>query len=127
MKKYSITSLAKALASLSLEKMSEEKEKKFAAEFLKLLYKQGMISKSEKIIELAKNYLLQKKGNRVIIVKTPRIINNLQKKLVGSFLKLGDKVSYEIDANLIAGIKIIINDEKQLDFSLKRKLEEIFN
>lgn len=126
MKKLSLTTLARALADIASERMSEEKEKRAVHEFIKLISKSGMMSKSDNIINLAREYLLKKKGNRVVVVQTPRTINHLQKKLTGAFLKSGDKISYEINPDLIAGIKITINDEKQLDFSLKRKLEETF-
>ena len=126
MKKYSLISLAKALAELSSEKMSADKESKAIDGFIRILQQHGMLSKSDKIINLAKDYLLQKKGNNVAVIKTSRPINDSQKKLATSFLKSGDKISYETDPNLIAGMKITINDEKQLDFSLRRKIEETF-
>lgn len=127
MKKLSIISLAKALADLSLEKMSPEKEKEVANEFVKLLLQHKLISKSDKIISLAQDYMLQGEGNKIVSIETAREMNASQKKLASGFIKQGDKVSYNINTNLIAGIKITINNEKQLDFSLRRNLDEVFN
>ena len=127
MKKLSITSLAKALADLSLEKMSSEKEKETANEFVKILLQHKLISKSDKVISLAQDYMLQREGNKIVSIETAREMNASQKKLASGFIEQGDNVSYHINTNLIAGIRITINNEKQLDFSLKRKLDEVFN
>ena len=127
MTKLSVTSMAKALADLSLEKMSAEKEKEAANEFVKLLLQHKLLSASDKIISLAQDYMLQRKGNKIVSIETAREMNASQKKLASGFIEQGDNVSYHINTNLIAGIRITINNEKQLDFSLKRKLDEVFN
>ena len=127
MTKLSVTSMAKALADLSLEKMSAEKEKEAANESVKLLLQHKLLPASDKIISLAQDYMLQRKGNKIVSIETAREMNASQKKLASGFIEQGDNVSYHINTNLIAGIRITINNEKQLDFSLKRKLDEVFN
>ena len=126
MKKLNITRLAKALADLSLEKMTVEKEKEVAGEFVKLLLQHKMISKSDKIISLTQDYMLQRKGGKIVSIETARNMNASQEKMISGFIKQNDKVSYNINPDIIAGIKITINNEKQLDFSLRKKLEETF-
>ena len=126
MKKLSVVTLAKILAHLASERMTQEKEGMVVREFIALLSRQGMLSKSGAIIALAEDYLLQKKGHRVVVIETPRAVSRPQEKLIKSFLKTGDKVSYKINADLVAGMKVTVNNEKQFDFSLKKKLEEIF-
>lgn len=90
--------------------------------FFHVLEKNGDTKKLKEIAVLVEKMLLQKSGNQKITLETAR---PLQKKVkVG---RRGDVVEEKINPNLIAGIKIIIDGEKQLDFSLKNKLEQIFN
>ena len=53
-------------------------------------------------------------------------MNPKQKSLLESLVKKGDIVQEKINKELIAGVKIIVNDEKQIDFSMQKKLQNIF-
>lgn len=113
---------AEALADcLSVGKISE---KKIADNFLNFLEKNQDSKKAKEIIALVETLLLKKSGNKKIILETARKVDI--KNLVKSFVKKGDIVEEKINSQLIAGIKIIVNSNKQLDFSLKNKLEKIF-
>ncbi len=46
--------------------------------------------------------------------------------MVGKFVKPDDVIEERIDQELIAGIRIILDDELQFDGSLKNKLEKAF-
>lgn len=120
--KYSSRIYAKVLAELMAEKKSD---KKIADNFLKLLEKNGDAKKIKEIISLAEKIYFNKAGKRKIILETARKTNN--KELISKIAKEKDVVQEKINPNLVAGVKIIINNEKQLDFSLKRKLEQTFN
>ncbi len=89
--------------------------------FLRLLEKNGDMKKLKHITALVEKMLLAKSGNQKIMLETARALH--KKFKVG---KRGDVVEEKINPDLIAGIKIIVNGEKQLDFSLQKKLNEIF-
>ena len=112
---------AEALVGLMIEK----KPKDVVGRFLKLLEKNGDISKAKKIIEKTESILLKKKGHKKVLLETAREIDN--RNLMKLFFKEGDAVDYKINKDLIAGIKVTINGESQLDFSLQRKLEKLFS
>jgi len=96
--------------------------KKFDAKhFLRILQKNGDTKKLKEIVLLTEKLLLEKSGNKKVIIEMAR------KAAVKLSLKKGDVVEEKINPDLIAGVKIIIDGEKQLDFSLKNKLEKIFN
>ena len=61
-----------------------------------------------------------------VTFETARKTTANQKKLLDSFIKEGDVVKEKINPELIAGIKIIINNNKQFDASMQKKLQEIF-
>lgn len=113
---------AKALAEIMVAKKDNGK---IVNNFLKLLEKNGDLKKAKQIVSLAEKLYLQKIGRNKIILETARKINH--KEISSKVFKEKDIVQEKINPELIAGIKIIVNNEKQLDFSLKKKLEEIFN
>ena len=125
MKQKDVKLYARALTDIISKKMSVQSEGKIMNNFFKLLEKKLELKYAKSIIDLAQGYYLKKKGNKKIILETARSVNS--KNTLKLLSKEGDIVEEKINPELIAGIKIIINSEKQLDFSLRRKLEEIFN
>jgi F0F1-type ATP synthase delta subunit len=126
MKQNKVKLYAKALAEIILQKHTPAEEKKIVDNFLKLLEKTGMEKKAKEIIVLAEGFILRKHGNSKITFETARKASALQKKLLQSIAKEGDIVNERISPELIAGVKIIINNEKQFDGSLQKKLQNIF-
>lgn len=124
--KYKPKDYAKALSELILKEVTASQEKKLLDNFLKLLKKNGDISKIKKIIDLAETLFFKKTGRKKVILETVREINSKQKRLLESLIGKGDIVQERISKDLIAGVKIIVNDEKQIDFSMQKKLENIF-
>jgi len=116
---------AKALSDVISKKMSAAEEKKVIGNFLKLLAKTGQEKKAKEILSLAEDLLLFKQGKRKIIFQTARKMTAGQKKLLRDFVREGDVVKEKIDPELIAGIKIIINDSRQFDSSMQSKLQNI--
>ena len=98
-------------------------DKKIVANFLALLQKNGDVKKANQIIMLAEKLLLKKTGNHTIMLETARKVD--AKELVKSFAKKGDVIEEKINPALIAGVKIIIDSEQQLDNSLLAKLNKL--
>ena len=115
---------AKALAE-ALDKKGAD-EKKISANFVKLLVKSGDEKKAKQILDLAQDLLLKKQGKKKIIIESARELNNHNKNLLEKIAKDGDVLKEKINQDLIAGVKITINNEKQFDASLKNKLQNIF-
>lgn len=104
--------------------MADKNNKKLVVAFLDFVAKNGDMKKAGQIMSLAENILYKKTGKRKIILETARKIN--RKNILKDFFQEGDMVTERISPELIAGIKLMINNEKQLDFSLKNKLDNIF-
>ena len=122
-KQAKIKLYAKVLAEVLSTKGIDEK--KIVNNFVKLLVKEGYEKKSKEILDLAEGFLLAKQGKRKITFETARKITAGQKKLLETVARKGDVVKEKINPELIAGIKIIINDSKQFDGSLQSKLQKI--
>ena len=125
MKSNKVKLFAKALAEVVIKKHSAVEAKKIVENFLKLLEKSGMEKKGKEIIEMAEEMVLIKRGNKKIVFQTARKITPSQKKVLDKLTDDGDIVKEKINEELIAGVKIIINDSKQFDNSLQSKLQKI--
>ncbi|MDO8529889.1 MAG: F0F1 ATP synthase subunit delta [bacterium] len=122
--KNKVKNYVTALAELILE-AKPGTQKKITDGFFKLVLKHNYLSKASQIVALAEDIILRKKGNKKIILQTARKIE--KPTFAKSFGAVkGDVIENEINPELIAGVKVIINNEKQLDFSLKNKLDQIF-
>ena len=117
---------AKALAEILYKKeLSTVEGKKIVNNFVKLLISAGFEGKSKEILELAETMVLAQQGKRKITFETAREISDTQKKLLENLVNKGDIVKKVINPELIAGIKIIINDSQQFDSSMQSKLSKI--
>ncbi len=113
---------AEALVDLILKPGTDEHA---AENFLELLLKNGDMGKLKEIVSLAEEIFIKKTGRRKIIIESARKIKAKNKEIIQSIAHQGDIITERINSNLIAGIKIIINDE-QLDLSMQKKLQNIF-
>jgi F0F1-type ATP synthase delta subunit len=130
MKQNKVKIYATALAEILAEQPASAKasawQGKVVANFVKLLIAEGLEKKSKEILEMAEEMVLAKNGNKKITFETARKITASQKKLLESIAKNGDLIKEKINPELIAGVKIILNNEKQFDNSMQSKLNNIF-
>lgn len=124
--KYKSKDYAVSLVDLIIKERTPMQEKKLSDNFLRLLEKNGDISKAKEMIALTEVLFFKKTGRQKIILETARKISSKQKVFFKSLTKNHDIVQEKINEELIAGIKIIVNNERQLDFSMQKKLQNIF-
>lgn len=117
--KYSPRLYAQALAAA--------KGKEVIPNFLKLLRKNGDERLLPKIVAEAEKLILVKSGRRKVVIESARPLSDQQKKLLHKALKPGDVVEEKISPELVAGVKIIVNNELQFDATLARKLKKMFD
>lgn len=126
--KYKAKKYAEALADIATTKPAGEgglSAEQIARNFLKLLEKDGQMHKAKEILALAENLFIKKTGRRKVVLETARKMKPKQKELIESIAQKGDIIEEKIKPELLAGIKIIINDE-QLDLSMQRKINNLF-
>ena len=116
---------AEALAELMTEKKTADEENKISERFLKFVEKNGDLNKLKEIVALAEDLFIKKTGRRKIIVETARKTKTKQRELIDSIAQKGDIVNERINPEIIAGIKITINDD-QLDLSMQKKIQNLF-
>jgi len=122
--KNSIKNYAKALAEL----LQNDKvgDKKISAGFIKLLERQGDLNKAKEIIKQTEFLLAKKQGKKMVVLETARKITESQKKSLAKFTEKGDIVQEKINPELIAGVKITVDGEKQFDQTMQKKINNLF-
>jgi F0F1-type ATP synthase delta subunit len=127
--KYAPHIYAKALVEV-LSDAKHQGEKNGAAlakNFLALVRKNGDEGYLRKILEEASRFARGKSGTRKVMIESARALGSAQKKAAEHFIKAGDVVEERIEPDLIAGIRITVNDEMQFDGSLKNKLNKMLS
>jgi F0F1-type ATP synthase delta subunit len=126
--KYPAHIYAKALVEVlaDAKKAGVKDESKFADNFLALVRKNGDEMHLRKILEEAARFARGKSGIRKVTLESARALSVEQRATVATFTKDDDVIEERIDPELIAGIRILLDDELQFDGSLKNKLEKAF-
>lgn len=114
---------AKALVGVILDKKADEK--KIVENFVKLLKKTGQEKRVKEILDLAEDMLLRKQEKKKIVFEVARRLTSENRALLKQFAREGDIVKEKINHNLVAGVKITVNNEKQFDNSMLNKLNNI--
>lgn len=99
-------------------------QEKLLHAFMLLLQKSGQVHKAKEIISLAERMYARKTGRRNITIESARRVD--VKSISKRLQRAGDNVQEKITPELVAGVKITVNGEAQLDFSLKSRLNAIF-
>ena len=123
--KYSPKLYAQAFSELAAGSLTKTEETQLVKNFLEVIKKNNDIHQLKKIFGDTEKLLRMKSGRRKITIESARKINHIDVGLK-NFLKPGDIVEEKTDSELIAGMKIIVNDETQFDGSLKRKIDKLF-
>ena len=123
--KYRSSIYAKALAEVIAEAKTGD-DGRIVKNFLALVERNGDSQHLRKILEEAARFARGTSGVRKVTFESARPLNKSQQASVAGFIRKGDVVEEKIDPSLVAGVKIIVNDERQIDGSLKGKLDKLF-
>lgn len=124
--KYKVKDYANSLVEILSDKSSKLDDKKIIEGFLKMLKREQDLSKAREIIEQTEFLLAKQQGNKSVTFETARKMTEEQKKSFKSFLEKGDIVKEKINLELIAGIKVTVDGNKQLDQTMLKKINSLF-
>jgi F0F1-type ATP synthase delta subunit len=124
--KYAPKLYAKALAEVAAGHLSPAKEKEIIQNFTKAVMDRGGRKQWPKIVAAAEQALREKEGLRKVTVESARPLKDAQSDLKG-FIRKEDVLEEKVDPEIIAGIKITLDDARQFDGSLSRKLNRLFS
>jgi F0F1-type ATP synthase delta subunit len=82
--------------------------------------------KTKDIFFIVEKLIIKKTGGRKLLIESARPLSSANEKIIKLLLRPADIVEKRINSELIAGIKININDELLLDGSFSTKIKKIF-
>ena len=117
---------ARAFAESVRARMSEKEKVALVKSFVAAVQRHCDGENLKKIIAETERVIREKQGIRTVTLETARPQKFDARALFGKFLEKSDVVETRIKKNLVAGVKIIVNDERELDMTLRRKLTKLF-
>lgn len=123
--KYRITQYAEALHA-ALKNAPASKQKEVMRRFAVLLTRHRMSGKSDLVVAAYEKIVLRESGMRKVRIESAAPVSERLKKEIGGILGKKLVVEEETHPELLAGIKILVDNELLIDASAKRQLEKIF-
>jgi F0F1-type ATP synthase delta subunit len=123
--KYPVAIYAKAL-SLAIIEAGPAGEDGVVRNFTELLRKNGDGAGAKKIIKEAWRVVRAKQGLREVVLESARPLSEKHGKSLRGFAGPKDAVVERVNVELIAGVRIVVNDEREFDGSLQGKLNKLF-
>lgn len=122
--KYASSLYAKALVAAIKE--SPKEASTISRRIIEVAERNGDLRSLPKIIREAEKIILKEKGHREIRFETARPMTREMRHPLLSLLKSTDKVEEKVSPELVAGVRVVINDELLWDGTLKAKIEKLF-
>ena len=122
---YPSSFYAKAFRRALQEKRTgmDELVKNFAA----LLKKDTAARNRDDIIKGVSREVVRGSGGHWITIETARTLPKTPRELIRRLFSHKDFIEERIRPDLVAGIRIVVDGEKEFDGSLKRKLNKLFS
>ena len=117
---------ARALAELVHKGLGEKEKTALVKNFLATIERNGDTANLKNIVEETDRLLREKQGIRKVTIETARPHTFDAHKLFGKFLEKSDVIEMKVKSDLVAGVRITVNDEQEFDMTLKRKLTKLF-
>lgn len=127
MRKYPAKIYAKAISDVLGKNLSKKEAEKALANFLVLVRKNQDQKEFSKIFQLTEKALLRKMGINKIVFESAREIESKNFKKLKEVADIKDICEERINKELLAGVKIIKNENEQIDYSLASKLNKLFS
>jgi F0F1-type ATP synthase delta subunit len=123
--KYPTRIYAKALAE-SVFTADASHAEKIRHNFLELVRFYGDEAHLPKILEETERLLRAKNGTKKFTVRVARAQKKSAREFVKNLIGPNDAVEEVVDSSLVAGMKVVVNDEMVFDGSLRSKLDKLF-
>lgn len=109
-----------------IESTNQNRHNIIIANFIRIINKYGDISNANKILKAIEHVFTNNNGGHIVQLEFARQQNQQAiEKLRDKFNKK-DLIQTTINPTLIAGIRITIDENKELDLTMQRKLNRLF-
>lgn len=123
--KYKAAQYAEALVE-SLRGAEPETARTRIRAFAEILKRHRMFGKAESIMRIVQNRLAKEAGVSRVTLETPDPASNALQKEVDEMFGGKAWIQEKVRPELLAGVRILVDDETLVDASGKRRLAEMF-
>ena len=120
--RYSVNNYVDAF-SQAIQKMPHEEA---VGGFVKLLKKTGDIRHAGKIVEAIDKKLIKQKGGHWVNIESARELPKTGRQSLINKFSGKDHIDFKINPELVAGVRITVDGEEEMDNSLNNKLNKLF-
>lgn len=124
--KYNPKVYASALAWGLARAKTEKQREKYLKRFLLTLKKNSDLRLLPKIALALERRFAERGLMRRVIFESARTPTRPVRQMFKDFIQKKDAVEERLNADLIAGVKVIVNDNLEFDASLQSKLDRMF-
>ena len=93
--------------------------------FKKTVEKYGDISRMNSIIESFEKLVVTSNGGKIVEIETARDMDSDNQSKISKLFKSEDLIKKSINPSLVAGVRVEIDGEKELDYSLAGKFRKM--
>jgi F0F1-type ATP synthase delta subunit len=123
--KYSAQLYARAFFE-TIKTAPEKKQEEIARRFIQVIRKNSDQQIIKKIFRQVRQLLIKNRGGRIITLEFARAVSEeLRDKLKNNF-SAKDYIEEVFRPELIAGVRVLVDNEKELDLTMRRNLKRIF-
>lgn len=124
--RYSLQNYTKAFVA-ALAETEPARQQEVLRRFVALLEKSGDEIHARKIVAAAERSLRRRSGGHEIILESARPIGDENlRKLDAAFVGRNDVVIRRVNPHLLAGVRVVVDGEREFDGSLKGRLDDMF-
>lgn len=123
--KYQVNNYVEAFVG-ALGETPKDKRGVLVSNFVRLLHRTGDIRSENKITEAVHKKIVNNEGGRWVNIEAARELKESDRKLLINKFSEKDHVDFKINPELVAGVRITVDGEEELDNSLNQKLNKLF-
>lgn len=123
--KYTTKMYANAFCDVATDAKNTANADKYIKNLLLLVKSNRDQKKLKDILSVVEKIIIKKTGGRKLTIESARPLTQALERTIKSIAKPTDIVERKINNQLIAGIKVNINDEFMLDGSFSTKIKKI--
>ncbi|TSC73549.1 MAG: hypothetical protein G01um101470_28 [Parcubacteria group bacterium Gr01-1014_70] len=105
---------------------SSVNESKLVENVIEAMRHHGNLGRGERIVQRISEELIRNRGGKWVVVESARQLTDSQREKVHEAFRKKDYIEERLRPELVSGIRLVVDGEKEFDGSLKRKLDRLF-
>ncbi len=106
---------------------SGKKQPEMLFRFVEVIRKNGDSPLIKKIFRQVQEAIIKKQGAKIITLEFAREIPKALVAKLRNYFSKKDHIKQVIREDLVAGVRVLVDNEKELDLTMRKKLKKLFN